>query len=172
MEIAFASNIWHAKFQNFLPLRPNYDGPSGETKTSKSYNFLQYSSEKLIWTLFQWVAKTGTLIEWEIQRFQETHQPDLDILDILGYNLGFNGKTLIIGKLDMLGILQVPRPTKRSFFARYQVQCQKWDILFCQAYSGHPKYIKFGHNKYTVLGTLNCVCHKSTKESADFLLSS
>ena len=35
LEIAFFSNLKHAKLQSFLPIRLNHNGLSGETKTSK-----------------------------------------------------------------------------------------------------------------------------------------
>ena len=41
--MAFSSNLQYAKLQNFLHIRLNHSGPSGDTKTSKflPYNYLE-----------------------------------------------------------------------------------------------------------------------------------
>ena len=44
LEIAFSSNLQYEKLQNFLPIRLNHSGPSGDTKISKflPYDFSRY----------------------------------------------------------------------------------------------------------------------------------
>ena len=64
-------HLQYAKLQNFLPIRLNHSGPSGETKTSKflPYNFSRYNFEKLFRTL----TKAGCpmeLFEWGLPAVQ------------------------------------------------------------------------------------------------------
>ena len=52
LEIAFSSNLQHAKFQSVLPHRLSHGGPLGGIKAIKFYpDFLQYNFRKLVQTL-------------------------------------------------------------------------------------------------------------------------